>query len=58
MAADMIRDEHPQIIATILVYLKREHAVDVLALFDEKLRNDVMLRITTFGGVQPSDLPS
>ena len=56
MAADMIRDEHPQIIATILVHLKREQATDVLALFDEKLRNDVMLRIASFGGVQPDDL--
>lgn len=56
MAADMIRDEHPQIIATILVHLKREQAADILALFDEKLRNDVMLRIATFGGVQPSAL--
>lgn len=56
MAADMIRDEHPQIIATILVHLKREQAADVLALFNEKLRNDVMLRIATFGGVQPSAL--
>lgn len=56
MAADMIRDEHPQIIATILVHLKREQATDILALFDEKLRNDVMLRIATFGGVQPSAL--
>ncbi|AYY81234.1 flagellar motor switch protein FliG [Proteus cibarius] len=56
MAADIIRDEHPQIIATILVHLKRGQAADILALFDEKLRNDVMLRIATFGGVQPSAL--
>ncbi|MGV3070121.1 flagellar motor switch protein FliG [Proteus mirabilis] len=56
MAADIIRDEHPQIIATILVHLKRGKAADILALFDEKLRNDVMLRIATFGGVQPSAL--
>ncbi|MBG3065314.1 flagellar motor switch protein FliG [Proteus mirabilis] len=52
MAADIIRDEHPQIIATILVHLKRGQAADILALFDEKLRNDVMLRIATFGGVR------
>lgn len=52
-AADLIRDEHPQIIATILVHLKRGQAADILALFDERLRNDVMLRIATFGGVQP-----
>ncbi|MBD2784849.1 flagellar motor switch protein FliG [Xenorhabdus sp. DI] len=56
MAADMIRDEHPQIIATILVHLNRGQAADILALFDERLRNDVMLRIATFGGVQPSAL--
>ncbi|MBD2812155.1 flagellar motor switch protein FliG [Xenorhabdus sp. Vera] len=56
MAADMIRDEHPQIIATILVHLSRGQAADILALFDDRLRNDVMLRIATFGGVQPSAL--
>uniref|UniRef100_A0A6V7KC66 Flagellar motor switch protein FliG n=1 Tax=Bracon brevicornis TaxID=1563983 RepID=A0A6V7KC66_9HYME len=55
-AADIIRDEHPQIIATILVHLKRAQAADILALFNERLRNDVMLRIATFGGVQPSAL--
>ena len=54
--ADIIRDEHPQIIATILVHLKRNLAADVLELFDERLRHDVMLRIATFGGVQPAAL--
>lgn len=55
-AADLIRDEHPQIIATILVHLKRAQAADILAQFDERLRHDVMLRIATFGGVQPAAL--
>lgn len=55
-AADLIRDEHPQIIATILVHLKRNQAADILAQFDERLRSDVMLRIATFGGVQPAAL--
>ncbi|APG19351.1 flagellar motor switch protein FliG [Kosakonia radicincitans DSM 16656] len=53
MVFDLIRDEHPQIIATILVHLKRGQAADVLANFDERERNDIMLRIATFGGVQP-----
>jgi flagellar motor switch protein FliG len=53
---DLIRDEHPQIIATILVHLKRTHAADVLAKFEERARNDIMLRIATFGGIQPSAL--
>lgn len=50
---DLIHDEHPQIIATILVHLKRSQAADVLAKFEERVRNDIMLRIATFGGVQP-----
>lgn len=53
---DVIREEHPQIIATILVHLKRGQAADVLAKFDERERNDIMLRIATFGGVQPAAL--
>ncbi len=54
--AEMIRDEHPQIIATILVHLERHQAAGVLEFFDDKLRNDVMLRIATFSGVQPAAL--
>ncbi|MCX2780123.1 flagellar motor switch protein FliG [Microbulbifer thermotolerans] len=54
--AEMIRDEHPQIIATILVHLERRQAADILEHFDERLRNDVVLRIATFSGVQPAAL--
>lgn len=54
--AELIADEHPQIIATILVHLERDRASAVLALLNERLRNDVMLRIATFGGVQPAAL--
>ncbi len=56
MVAELIRDEHPQIIATILVHLERHQAANVLELFEEKLRNDVVLRIATFSGVQPAAL--
>lgn len=54
--AELICDEHPQIIATILVHLERDRASDILSLLNDRLRNDVMLRIATFGGVQPSAL--
>ncbi|MAL01980.1 flagellar motor switch protein FliG [Neopusillimonas maritima] len=54
--AELIADEHPQIIATILVHLERDRASAVLELLPERLRNDVMLRIATFGGVQPAAL--
>ncbi|WP_343552929.1 flagellar motor switch protein FliG [Pantoea sp.] len=53
---DLIREEHPQIIATILVHLKRNQAADVLGRFEDRERNDIMLRIATFGGVQPAAL--
>jgi len=51
--ADLIKNEHPQIIATILVHLEYNHAGEVLKLFSERLRNDVLLRIATLDGVQP-----
>ncbi len=54
--AELISNEHPQIIATILVHLERDRASAVLALLNERLRNDVVLRIATFGGVQPTAL--
>jgi len=49
----LICAEHPQIIATILVHLQRHQSAQVLAFFDEATRNDIMLRIATFAGVQP-----
>ncbi|MFA7281214.1 MAG: flagellar motor switch protein FliG [Sterolibacterium sp.] len=54
--ADMIRNEHPQIIATILVHLEFDQVGEILKLFTERLRNDVVLRIATLEGVQPQAL--
>ncbi|MDY7219680.1 flagellar motor switch protein FliG [Denitrificimonas sp. JX-1] len=56
VVADLVRDEHPQVIATILIHLDRHQASAVLELFNDKLRNDVLLRIATFTGVQPAAL--
>lgn len=53
---ELISDEHPQIIATILVHLERDRAADILMQLPERLRDDVVLRIATFGGVQPNAL--
>jgi len=52
-AADLIRNEHPQIIATILVHLEFDQAGEILKQFSDRLRNDVLLRIATLDGVQP-----
>ncbi|MDP5008062.1 MAG: flagellar motor switch protein FliG, partial [Glaciimonas sp.] len=54
--SELIRDEHPQIIATLLIHLDRHKASSVLEVFDERLRHDVMMRIATFGGIQPEAL--
>jgi flagellar motor switch protein FliG len=54
--ADLIHNEHPQTIATILVHLERDQACEVLNCFTERLRNDVLLRIATLSGVQPAAL--
>jgi len=54
--SELIRNEHPQIIATILVHLERYHACEVLNHFTERTRNDVLLRIATLDGVQPAAL--
>ncbi|HXC41442.1 MAG TPA: flagellar motor switch protein FliG, partial [Burkholderiales bacterium] len=39
--AELIRNEHPQIIASILVHLEREHAAEIVTHFAERLRADV-----------------
>ncbi|MHB1052958.1 MAG: flagellar motor switch protein FliG [Thiobacillus sp.] len=54
--ADLIHNEHPQTISTILVHLERDQACEVLTCFTERLRNDVLLRIATLSGVQPTAL--
>jgi flagellar motor switch protein FliG len=54
--AELIMNEHPQIIATILVHLDADHASEILGCFPDRLRQDVMLRIATLDGVQPAAL--
>lgn len=51
--ADLVANEHPQIIATIMVHLEPDQAATVLGLLTERTRNDVMLRIATLDSVQP-----
>jgi flagellar motor switch protein FliG len=54
--AEFVKNEHPQIIATILVHLERDQASEVLGYFTERLRHDVMLRIATLDGIKPTAL--
>jgi flagellar motor switch protein FliG len=54
--AELLRNEHPQIVAAILVHLDYDQAVDVLKHLTERQRNEVMLRIATMEGIQPTAL--
>ena len=54
--AELIRLEHPQIIAIILAYLDGEQSADILAQFPEQIRVDVLMRIATLDGIPPSAL--
>ena len=54
--AELLRNEHPQIAAAILVHLEFDQASDVLKMFTERQRNEVMVRIATLDGIQPMAL--
>lgn len=51
--AELIRGEHPQIIASVLVHLERDHASAILGQLSDRLKADVMLRIATLDAIQP-----
>ena len=52
--AELMRHEHPQIVAAILVHLESDHAAEVLKVFNERQRNEVLVRVATLDGIQPS----
>lgn len=54
--AELIRQEHPQIIAIVLAYLDADQSAEILMQFPEWLRADVIMRIATLDGIQPTAL--
>ena len=54
--SELIRLEHPQIISIVLAYLDSDQAAEVLAQLPLNVRADVVVRIATLDGVQPSAL--
>jgi len=54
--AELLRNEHPQIIAAILAHLDYDQTSQVLKLFTERGRNEVLIRIATLDGIQPTAL--
>ncbi|WP_295954398.1 flagellar motor switch protein FliG [Rhodoferax sp.] len=54
--AELLRNEHPQIVAAILVHLDYEQSAAVLKQLTERQRNEVLLRVATLEGIQPTAL--
>jgi flagellar motor switch protein FliG len=54
--SELLRNEHPQIVAAILSHLDYEQISAVLKGFGERQRNEVLIRIATLDGIQPSAL--
>jgi len=54
--ADLVRLEHPQIVAIILSLLDADQSAEVLGLLPENMRSDLLMRIATLEGVQPAAL--
>jgi flagellar motor switch protein FliG len=54
--ADLVRLEHPQIGAIILALLGSDKASEVMLRLPENVRSDLLIRIATMQGVQPSAL--
>ncbi len=51
---ELIRFEHPQILAIVLSYLDSDQAAQVLGLLPENTRADLMMRVAAIEGVQPA----
>jgi len=54
--AELIGGEHPQIVAIVLAHLDASHASEVLQNLPQTVRGEVIMRIATLDGVQPSAL--
>lgn len=54
--AEMINQEHPQIIALVLAHLEPAQAAEVIGYLPPRVRSDAVMRIATLDGVQPHAL--
>ncbi len=54
--AEMINQEHPQIVAIVLAHLEPDQAAEVLGYLPPRVRSDAVMRIATLDGVQPHAL--
>ncbi|MCW8807009.1 MAG: flagellar motor switch protein FliG [Rhodanobacter sp.] len=54
--AELIAQEHPQIIALVLAHLEPDQAAEVIGFLPLRVRSDAVMRIATLDGVQPHAL--
>jgi flagellar motor switch protein FliG len=53
---EVIKLEHPQIVAIVSSFLESDQAAEVLSMFPPRDQSNILLRIATLDGVQPSAL--
>jgi len=54
--AELIRNEHPQIISIVMSFLDPDQAASVLSEFSDKVRGDIIMRVAALEGIQPNAL--
>lgn len=54
--AEIVRNEHPQIVAIVLSHLDPDHAAEVLSFMQKSVASDVVIRIANLESIQPSAL--
>lgn len=54
--AELVRNEHPQIIAIVMAHLDGDQAAEVLKCLPDRVRVDVLLRLATLDGIPPHAL--
>jgi flagellar motor switch protein FliG len=54
--AEMVKKEHPQVIAVVLGFLESEHAAEVISELPTRLQTDVIIRLSSAEGVQSEAL--
>ncbi|WP_425358441.1 flagellar motor switch protein FliG [Thiorhodococcus drewsii] len=54
--AELIRNEHPQIVAIVLSHLDPDQSAETMSYLPERMQSDLILRIATLDGVQPAAL--
>ncbi|MEN1941499.1 flagellar motor switch protein FliG [Luteimonas sp. MJ246] len=54
--AELVRNEHPQIIAIVMAHLDGDQAAEVLKSLPDRVRVDVLLRLATLDGIPPHAL--